>query len=70
MKAQGPTRLLGKDPVEHQRVSVHVQVQGGAEPLEDHDRAAPCIAQAVGALRTATQEPEHRPHEDPHHGSG
>jgi len=69
MKAQDPTRLLGEDPVEHQGVSEHVEVQGGAEPLDDHDRATPCITQALGALRTAAQEPEHGPHEDAHHGA-
>lgn len=55
--------LLGVDAVEHERMDVHIQIQRGAETLDDGHRSATAVARAR-LPRAASEEPEHRPDED------
>lgn len=55
--------LLDVDAIEHEGMEMDVQIQRGAEALNDHHGSAASTGYACLA-RQAPQKPEHRPHED------
>ena len=56
-----------KYPVQHERVNVHVQIQGRAEALDDGHRTAATIHH-TSPMGLATQPAEHGPQLDRDHG--
>ena len=63
MKAQRAVRLAPEDPIEDERVEVHVQVEGAPEPLHArHHAGLPTGESRVAAIGRAQ-----RPHEDVQH---
>jgi hypothetical protein len=58
--------VVREDPIDHERVDVHVQVQRAAEPLDDDHRPAAAIRDAVPP-RALAQKPKHGTHVHGHH---
>ena len=53
MKAHDTGAVLREDPIEHQRVDMHVEIERPAKPLDDGHRAPATIIGAVVARASA-----------------
>jgi hypothetical protein len=60
MKADTFVAVGRKDAVEHQCMDMNVEIQRATKALNDGDRTAPAVGDAV-TPRAAAQESEHRP---------
>jgi hypothetical protein len=58
VKIQSTGARPREDTVQHERVYVHVQIEGSPEPL-DHGYRAPTTVQDAPVERTRAQAPEH-----------